>query len=256
MKYDNAILVFSVLAIAFYVFSCILLLLKKCKVSYFALFSGLICNAAVFVIHWIANGYPPFANIYQILCSLSICLLIIAAVIIKINPQYDWLKIYFRFTAVIPLIGTLFMENDVEWALVPALQSPYFVPHVLSYIIGYSVAAISFLMSVRYLVYRKDREKSSDAAVTLVRVALPFMINGLTLGAIWADQIWGNFWQWDVKEVWSLITCVIYLCGLHLAGKKHNTILNILFIIGFAALIVTFLFVNILPSDGSMHVYS
>ena len=49
-------------------------------------------------------------------------------------------------------------------------------------------------------------EGPNYTAYRVTLLAFPLMTFGLLSGAIWADEIWGTYWGWDVKEVWSLIT--------------------------------------------------
>jgi cytochrome c-type biogenesis protein CcsB len=82
-----------------------------------------------------------------------------------------------------------------------------------------------------------------------------FTLGGLIFGAIWADQAWGVYWSWDPKETWSLITWFIYAFYLHSRmirgwqGKK----VAIVAVIGFMAVIFTYLGVNLLLSG--LHAY-
>jgi len=82
-----------------------------------------------------------------------------------------------------------------------------------------------------------------------------FTLGGLIFGAIWADQAWGVYWSWDPKETWSLITWFIYAFYLHgrmvqgWRGKK----VAIVAVIGFVAVIFTYLGVNLLLSG--LHSY-
>ena len=82
-----------------------------------------------------------------------------------------------------------------------------------------------------------------------------FTLGGLIFGAIWADQAWGVYWSWDPKETWSLITWFIYAFYLHgrmvrgWRGKK----VAVVSVIGFAAVMFTYLGVNLLLSG--LHAY-
>jgi cytochrome c-type biogenesis protein CcsB len=82
-----------------------------------------------------------------------------------------------------------------------------------------------------------------------------FTLGGLIFGAIWADQAWGVYWSWDPKETWSLITWFFYAFYLHgrmvrgWRGKK----VAIVAVLGFMAVIFTYLGVNLLLSG--LHSY-
>lgn len=82
-----------------------------------------------------------------------------------------------------------------------------------------------------------------------------FTLGGLIFGAIWADQAWGKYWTWDPKETWSLITWFFYAFYLHsrlMRGWKGKRV-AIVAVLGFIAVIFTYLGVNLLLSG--LHSY-
>jgi cytochrome c-type biogenesis protein CcsB len=82
-----------------------------------------------------------------------------------------------------------------------------------------------------------------------------FTLGGLIFGAIWADQAWGKYWTWDPKETWSLITWFFYAFYLHsrlMRGWKGKRV-AIVAVLGFLAVIFTYLGVNLLLSG--LHSY-
>lgn len=82
-----------------------------------------------------------------------------------------------------------------------------------------------------------------------------FTLGGLIFGAIWADQAWGKYWTWDPKETWSLITWFFYAFYLHsrlMRGWKGKKV-AIVAVLGFMAVIFTYLGVNLLLSG--LHSY-
>lgn len=89
-----------------------------------------------------------------------------------------------------------------------------------------------------------------------IAVGFPiFTLGGLIFGAIWADQAWGVYWSWDPKETWSLITWFFYAFYLHarlLRGWRHQKT-AIIAVLGFVAVIFTYLGVNLLLSG--LHAY-
>lgn len=48
-----------------------------------------------------------------------------------------------------------------------------------------------------------------------MQVGVLLVAAGTILGGVWADVSWGRFWGWDPKEVWALITLLVYLIPLH-----------------------------------------
>jgi len=89
-----------------------------------------------------------------------------------------------------------------------------------------------------------------------INVGFPlFTIGGLLMGAIWANSAWGKYWSWDPKETWSLITWFVYALYLHARYVKgwRGKRVAILAVIGFIAVIFTYLGVNLVLSG--LHSY-
>lgn len=64
----------------------------------------------------------------------------------------------------------------------------------------------------------------ANYAYRAVQVAVLLLAAGTILGGLWADVSWGRFWGWDPKEVWALISLLVYLAILHgrYAGWFNN----------------------------------
>lgn len=149
------------------------------------------------------------------------------------------------------------MDAESVWEFAPALQSPFFIPHVLVYMISYCMGAVAFILCIlSFFVKKEDRARYDRGIYDCVTIVFPFMTMGLFFGSIWANEIWGHFWSWDTKESFSLVTWATYMLYLHFHRhpklKKYDRILAI---IGFAGIIVTFLFANVL-GGSSNHAYS
>ena len=95
-----------------------------------------------------------------------------------------------------------------------------------------------------------------DITYKSIAVGFPlFTIGGLLMGAIWANSAWGKYWTWDPKETWSLITWFVYALYLHarFVGGWRGKRVAILAVIGFIAVIFTYLGVNLVLSG--LHAY-
>ena len=102
---------------------------------------------------------------------------------------------------------------------------------------------------------RLERLKSLSTAMLYPAVALLAM--GIFIGAVWANVSWGNYWSWDPKEVWALITLLIYAAPLH--GKLWKTFNKPLFfhiysILAFPSVVITYFGVNLIL--GGVHAYN
>ncbi|MFI5368445.1 MAG: cytochrome c biogenesis protein CcsA [Spirochaetia bacterium] len=141
---------------------------------------------------------------------------------------------------------------------IPALQSYWLVLHVTFSFIGESFFVVSFVAAVAFLATRsEDRRADMDRLITTsVGIGYPvFTAGALIFGAIWAETAWGSWWSWDPKEIWALITWLIYTAYLHtrLVRRMRGRISAVLVIAGFLATLFTFFGVNFLLSG--LHSY-
>jgi cytochrome c-type biogenesis protein CcsB len=161
------------------------------------------------------------------------------------------------------------VQDEIE-PLIPALQSNWLTYHVLTCFLAYAAFATSFGGSIAFLMKNKkngiptggflDKLPELNLLDELIYKAnaVGFMLLGVGIitGAVWANYAWGSYWSWDPKETWSLITWFIYATFLHARltrGWRGNKT-ALLSIIGFLAVIFTFLGVNYVLSG--LHSYT
>lgn len=100
--------------------------------------------------------------------------------------------------------------------------------------------------------------KTAHVIETMIRSAVLFLTAGIILGARWADFSWGRFWSWDPKEVWALVTLLIYLVVLHAhkisGGKRFVLALGANF--GALAIIMTWYGLSFIMGGGGRHSYA
>jgi ABC-type transport system involved in cytochrome c biogenesis permease subunit len=207
----------------------------------------------------VVNGFavqgPPLGNMYQVLTVLSLCFFPLFLFLTR-RTGMGWAAPYFTIMAMLPLAGGFFMEKDALWRRMPALQSHWFIPHVLAYMIAYALAtvAVAFL-TMKWMKRRCGTEdgRHDEAAHETLRLAFPFMTFGMLSGALWAERAWGQYWSWDPKETWSLIMWMLYVIYLH-AWKSRDLrkYADIAHLLGYLALLITFLLVNLLPRLASL----
>lgn len=211
--------------------------------------------ALLFVADWVLAQAPPFGNMRHVLAFFPLVMYPAAVYLRRCRGLSvdGWLAA----ASALALIGALSMPLQAAWRQMPALQSPWFAPHVISYVVSYGLMTVAALMvlirPLRGEIAAQD-ERTADA---LVKLAFPFMTFGLWSGALWADAAWGAYWSWDIKEVWALLTWCIYLIYLH--TERHAAFAawrRPLLIIGFVAVLVTFFVVNLLPDIQSLHSYA
>ena len=142
---------------------------------------------------------------------------------------------------------------------VPALQSSWLVLHVTFAFVGEAFFAFSFIAALIYLMTKDDeKRRNADRLIyTSIAIGYPFFTSGaLVFGAIWAEAAWGQYWSWDPKETWALVTWLVYTAYLHsrMVKKFRGKTSAVLAVIGFVFTIFTFFGVNYLL--GGLHSYS
>ena len=154
-------------------------------------------------------------------------------------------------------IVSYFMPIVRSTKLIPVLQSPWFTPHILVYVVCYSLMGVAAVMAVVALAFGK--KTLHNQIYTLVLVGLVFMTFGIMFGAFWAKEAWGDCWSWDPKETWAAITWLAYLVYIHYCRlPNHNPRLALWLVIGaFALLQMCWWGINYLPAAQgvSIHVY-
>lgn len=64
----------------------------------------------------------------------------------------------------------------------------------------------------------------------IISFGFPLLTIGILSGAVWANEAWGSYWNWDPKETWALITWLIFATYLHTRmirgwGKEQSAII-------------------------------
>jgi cytochrome c-type biogenesis protein CcsB len=177
---------------------------------------------------------------------------------------------------VVPLAAVAYASQGMApdpRELVPSLKSYWLKYHITAMITSYALFALSASFAVAYVLVsrgfrgldRIDKRFNlkflDETSYKLVLVAFPVLTLGIGLGAVWAHDAWGRYWGWDPKEVWALITWLVYLSYLHFRVQMswlgyRSALLNI---IGFGAVLITFQGVNMLDSIfklNSIHAYA
>lgn len=231
--------------------------------------AGLGVNLYQMLHRWLMADQPPFKTLYESLILLAACIAVV----------YFLVELFYR-ARVLGLPGALgcaltmlyaFSRHDKDVVnLPPALQSGWFIPHVVIYFFGYAALFIAATAALVYLLRPKpvkiDRPDLIPGGIVdleglldnAVRFGFGLLTVGLLIGAVWAREAWGDYWTWDPKETWSLVTWLLFAAYLHLhyLGGWRGRKLATLVLIGFGAVMFTYLGMHLLPTaEQSAHVY-
>ncbi|HOY39965.1 MAG TPA: cytochrome c biogenesis protein CcsA [Bacteroidales bacterium] len=213
------------------------------------------------IILWVQLDRPPMKTMAEtrVLYSLFVSWI---TWFIFLTTKSKWMYLLGMVMSLVFLIVDVLNPEYQSKNLMPALQSPWFIPHVVIYMIAYAVMAAACLSAVKGLVnlYKGKNDADSDInlAMKLVYPGMALLTTGMLLGAIWAKIAWGNYWTFDPKETWALLTWLFYLFTIHLhyACPKRKKLLLWILGLSFIVLIITWMGIRFLPSAmQSIHVY-
>ena len=162
------------------------------------------------------------------------------------------------------MVSMLGESNPQITQLMPVLQSPLLSIHVVVIMIAYSLLAFIMLNGVTAGILHQSQKECKEQIERLQIIsqiilypAIFLLAIGIFIGAVWANVSWGRYWGWDPKEVWALITMLVYALALHPRSLPwfHRTMFfHVFCITAFITVLITYFGVNFLL--GGMHSYA
>ena len=252
-----------------YLYFIVTLKERGARLGRMSLLIGVILHAVGFALRYATAGYTPVTNLFE---SLSFFALSITCVFLVVEIRYN-MRTLGAFVAPLAFVFSIFaafLPGEVA-ELAPALNSYWLPVHVLLLFVGDAVFAVAFGAGIMYLLQEKQVKRKKMGAIfkrlpsldvlddinyRCLTIGFPLLTVGIITGSIWAEYAWGSYWSWDPKETWSLITWLLYAALLHgrLTVGWRGRKAAILAIVGFCAVLFTFLGVNLLLPG--LHSYS
>lgn len=148
--------------------------------------------------------------------------------------------------------------------LMPVLRSPLFSIHISTIVTAYALLLGIMVTGIIAVITRIAKpteltrlERLKDISMAMLYPAVALLAIGIFIGAVWANISWGNYWAWDPKEVWALITLLIYALPLIpnvLKSFQKPMFFHIYGILAFLSVLITYFGVNLIL--GGVHAYS
>ena len=185
-----------------------------------------------------------------------------AGLIVYSRWRYPWILAFSTLLAGVFTTINLVNPDIHNKTLMPALQSPWFAPHVIVYMFAYAMLGAAALMAAYLLWFKKDAttDHELDICDNLVHVGWAFMTVGILFGALWAKEAWGHYWAWDPKETWAAATWFAYLAYIHLRLRtdRHRRVALWGLLLSVVLLQMCWWGINYLPSaqGTSVHTYN
>lgn len=143
--------------------------------------------------------------------------------------------------------------------LLPVLRSPFFSFHIATIVTAYALLLAIMIVGIIAIIKPKDKnhlERLKMLSQSMLYPAVALLAIGIFIGAVWANVSWGNYWSWDPKEVWALITLLIYAAPLHeklWKSFQNPRFFHVYCILAFLSVLFTYFGVNLLL--GGIHAY-
>ena len=231
------------------------------KISLYLALAGFLFHTMNIILRYIEGGHIPVTSMHEAASFFSWCILILFF-FHEFRYKLGLLSSFIMPIVFLLMFSSAIFPREIK-ALSPVLQSYWFGIHVIFAFLGNAAFAMSFGLGIMYLLqerqvkskhlgglFRKlpSLQSLDEINYHLITLGFPFLTLAMITGVIWANSAWGSYLRWDPKEVWSLITWLIYALVLHLRltlgwrGKKAA----MLSILGFAIVVFTFFGVSLI----------
>ena len=187
-------------------------------------------------------------------------LLFVALAAILIEQRKTFRAVTWSWIGVLVVLLVFLYIRMLTHPLLPVLRSPFFSIHISTIVTAYALLLGIWVVGVIALVKPKDlarMERLKSLSTAMLYPAVALLAFGIFIGAIWANVSWGNYWSWDPKEVWALITLLIYAAPLHeklWKSFQKPLFFHIYGILAFLSVLITYFGVNLLL--GGVHAYN
>lgn len=187
-------------------------------------------------------------------------LLFFALAAILIERRKTYRAVTWAWLGVLVILLVVLYVRMLTHPLLPVLRSPFFSIHISTIVMAYALLLGILVVGVIALVKPKDlarMERLKSLSTAMLYPAVALLAAGIFIGAIWANVSWGNYWSWDPKEVWALITLLIYAAPLHerlWKSFQKPLFFHIYGILAFLSVLITYFGVNMLL--GGVHAYN
>ena len=217
-------------------------------VSFLALTFGL-------ALRWIISGNIPMSNGYESMLTVAWFVMLISILMqlrIRIVMVFGFLISGFFL-----LVSHINQMDPAIGQMMPVLNSPLLSIHVSIIMMSYALLSLTFICGIMGICMRSHGEELQALSRLFLYPALTTMGFGIFIGAIWANVSWGNYWSWDSKETWALITFMIYAVVVHtqsLPVFRKPLVYHIYITLAFLSIAMTYFGVNYFLTG--MHSYA
>ena len=208
-------------------------------------------------LRWTVTGHVPMSNGYETMLFMAWAVMIVTLFMQRSYPVM--LTFGFLMSGFFLLVSHISQMDPQITHLMPVLNSPLLSLHVSVIMMSFALLSLTFICAIAGLLGRKGSLTHVTHRLSLIFLypALTCLGIGIFVGAIWANVSWGTYWSWDPKEVWALITFMIYAVAVHdrsLPFLQRPLGYHIYCLLAFLTILMTYFGVNYFL--GGMHSYA
>lgn len=223
--------------------------------------AGFVLHTASIGYRFVIAGHLPITSLHEASSLFSWCIVLIFF-FLEYRYKLDLLGPFTMPVVFILMLSSSVLPREIK-PLSPVLQSYWFGIHTFLALLGNAAFAMAAGIGAMYLIQEHHLKTKrlgglfqrlpniqilDEVNYKLITLGFPLLTLAIITGALWSESVWGNYWRWDSKEIWSLITWLIYALVLHarLTARWRGKRAAMLSIVGFIIVIFTFFGVNLL----------
>lgn len=240
------------------------LITKKKKFPRWILLGGAVIALLIWIyltlvigLRWYVSGTGPYVGRYNVMMLMAWLSTLAILLLYRRFPLVEPLG--FLLAGFTMLLASREGVSPQITPLMPVLKSPLLSIHVLSMMMSYTLFGLVTFNGIMGVAIpsKEAKENLKDVSLVVLYPAVFLLTFGTFLGAVWANISWGNYWAWDPKETWALVTLLVYSFALHggaIKAFRNPKFFHWYTIFAFVCVLITYFGVNLIL--GGMHSYS
>ncbi|MBQ2495297.1 MAG: cytochrome c biogenesis protein CcsA, partial [Prevotella sp.] len=215
------------------------------------------------ILRWIIKSSLPMSNGYETMLFIAWFVMFTSLIVnMKFRNIAETLSSLFITSCFLSsgfflLVSHINQMDPQITHLMPVLNSPLLSLHVSVIMMSYALLSLTFICGIMGLIMKKSAEQLAILSKIMLYPAITTMGLGVFIGAIWANVSWGQYWNWDPKETWALITFMVYAIAVHTQSLpifNRPRVFHAFMVFAFLTILMTYFGVNYVL--GGMHSYA
>ena len=229
---------------------------------------GLLVHTLSIIARYLQAGHFPVSNAHEAASFFAWCIVVLFF-LLEYKHKVGLLGSFILPVVFLLMLSATMLPREIT-PMNPVLHSNWFAVHTILAFTAEAAFALAFGVGLMYLVqehYVKkkrlgglfqrlpDLQSLDEINYRLITIGFPLLTLAMITGALWANSVWGGYWRWDPREVWGLVTWLIYATVLHarlVAGWRGRRA-AILSIVGFVSILIAFFGIKLL--NKGLHVF-